>query len=73
MSTITVANTHDSGPGSLRNAVVMANPGDTIVFAGSIRNGTITITTGPININKTLTINGPGPTISGSTTRIFEC
>ena len=67
LSTITVINTNDSGPGSLRNAVAIANPGDTIVFAVS---GTITLLS-PININKTITISGPGPTISGSTTRIF--
>ena len=67
MATITVRNTHHSGPGSLRNAVKRASSGDTIVFAVS---GIITLNS-PIVINKTLTIRGPGPIISGSTTRIF--
>ena len=32
---ITVINTNDSGPGSLRQALVDANDGDTIDFAGT--------------------------------------
>ncbi|WP_462413203.1 beta strand repeat-containing protein [Neobacillus sp. Marseille-QA0830] len=67
MAIQTVINTHDSGQGSLRMAVDMAGTGDTIVFAVS---GTITLFS-PIAISKTLSISGPGPTISGITTRIF--
>ena len=38
-ATITVTNTNDSGPGSLRQALTIANDGDTIGFAvtGTIR------------------------------------
>src|SRR3954447_23054545 len=56
-ATITVTNTNDSGPGSLRQALTAANDGDTINFAVS---GTITLTSGGLPVNKSLTISGPG-------------
>lgn len=60
LATLTVTNTNDSGPGSLRQAILTANSGDTINFslpAGSI----ITLTSGELLIqNKSLTILGPG-------------
>ena len=56
-STITVTNTNDSGPGSLRQALRVANDGDTITFAVT---GTITLTSGGLPVNKSLTISGPG-------------
>src|SRR6476660_2121993 len=54
---ITVTNTHDSGSGSLRQALRIANDGDTITFAVT---GTITLTSGGLPVNKNLTISGPG-------------
>ncbi len=56
-ATITVINTNDSGPGSLRQALVDANDGDTIDFAIT---GTIGLTSGELLVNKVLTISGPG-------------
>ena len=56
-ATITVTNTNDSGPGSLRQALRIANDGDTINFAVS---GTITLTSGGLPINKNIAISGPG-------------
>ena len=56
-ATITVTNTNDSGPGSLRQALTSANDGDTITFA--VR-GTITLTSGTLVIDKSVTISGPG-------------
>jgi len=57
-TTITVTNTNDSGPGSLRQALADANDGDTI-DATSI-SGTITLTTGELLVDKSVTINGAG-------------
>jgi len=56
-ATITVTNTNDSGPGSLRQALTIANDGDTIIFAVT---GTITLTSGGLVIDKSVTISGPG-------------
>ena len=57
-TTITVINTNDGGPGSLRQALVDANPGDTITFAVT---GTIGLTSAELVIDKNLTLSGPGP------------
>jgi N-acetylneuraminic acid mutarotase len=54
---ITVTNTNDSGPGSLRQALAIANDGDTITFAVT---GTIVLTTGELMVNDSITISGPG-------------
>ena len=56
-ATITVANTNDSGSGSLRAAITDASPGDTIDL--SSLSGTINLLN-PVRIDKTLTIVGPG-------------
>jgi hypothetical protein len=56
-ATITVTNTNDGGPGSLRQALANANNGDTINFAVT---GTITLTSGELVIGKNVTIAGPG-------------
>jgi predicted outer membrane repeat protein len=57
-TTIVVTNTNDSGPGSLRNALSIANDGDTIDATGV--SGTILLTSGELQINHNVTINGPG-------------
>jgi len=56
-ATVTVINTNDSSPGSLRQALTTANDGDTITFAVT---GTITLTSGGLPVTKNLTISGPG-------------
>ena len=58
--TITVINTNDSGPGSLRQALVNANDGDTINFDSSLNGQRITLTSGQLNVDKDVTISGPG-------------
>jgi hypothetical protein len=55
-SAATVANTNDSGPGSLRQTVIGAAPGETIAVPA----GTYAITTGEILLNKNVTIAGAG-------------
>src|SRR6478609_10181657 len=57
-ATILVTNTNDSGPRSLRQALTIANDGDTIGFALT---GTISLTSGELVIDKNITISGPGP------------
>lgn len=61
LSTLTVLNGLDSGPGSLRQAVLDANaaPGaDTIVFARNVHK--VTLTSGELAITDDLNLNGPG-------------
>ena len=53
---ITVANQNDSGPGSLRQAVAEAPPGETIVVPA----GTYTLTSEPLKLLKSVTIAGHG-------------
>jgi hypothetical protein len=60
-----VTNTNDSGPGSLRQAVLNENShtgGLGVTFDSSVFNvpRTITLTSGPINIATGTTIHGPG-------------
>ena len=55
--TYTVTSTDDSGAGSLREAIALANSGDSIDFAVT---GTITLTSGALVIGKELKIQGPG-------------
>jgi hypothetical protein len=68
----------DSGPGSLRQAILDANeqPGpDVIDFAPGLH-GTILLTSGALRITDSVTIQGPGAfwlTVNGNrTSRIFE-
>ena len=72
-ATITVTSTGDSGPGSLRQAIIDASPGGTINFAVT---GTITLTSGQLTITRGLTVQGPGSgdlAISGNnSSRVFS-
>jgi hypothetical protein len=56
-NTITVTNTNDSGPGSLRQAIADATDGDIIDFAVT---GTIGLISGELLVAKNITISGPG-------------
>src|SRR5690242_2891852 len=60
LSTLTVTNTLDSGPGSLRQAIVDAQDGDTIDFDASLRGRSIVLTGGELAIDRDITIDGPG-------------
>src|SRR5262245_60031730 len=61
-ATITVTNTNDSGPSSLRDALAIANDGDTINFDSSLNGQEITLTSGQLNVDKDVTITGLGST-----------
>src|SRR5438093_620514 len=73
-NTITVTNTADSGPSSLRDAILNASSGDTISFSLTYP-ATITLSS-TLDITTSLTINGPGPSslaISGNkSVRVFH-
>ncbi len=58
-ATLTVTSTADSGVGSLRQALAVANDGDTIQFAPALNGQTITLTSSELLIDKSLTIRGP--------------
>jgi len=74
-ATITVTNTADSGPGTLRAALFSATDGDTIDFA-MLTPARITLTSGELVVSSGLTIRGPGPSrllVDGShQSRIFH-
>ena len=73
-TTIIVTNTNDNGAGSLRQALVDANDGDTIDATGI--SGAITLSTGELLVDKSVTINGAGAdvlAIDGNViSRVFE-
>ncbi|MHC1769260.1 MAG: hypothetical protein AB9869_34095 [Verrucomicrobiia bacterium] len=56
--TLTVTTLNDSGPGSLRQAIADAAPGDTITFSVT---GDIMLTSGALTISTNLDLQGPGP------------
>ena len=58
-STLTVLNLNDHGAGSLREELAQAHSGDTIVFTPGLQ-GTINLTSGELQIGKSITITGPG-------------
>ncbi len=68
-------NTNDSGSGSLRQAILDASSGDTINFDPGL-GSQITLTSGELQINKDLDIEGPGAnklTVNGNhTSRVFD-
>jgi len=70
---ITVTNTNDSGPGSLRQALAMSNDGDTIDATGI--SGAISLISGELLVNKSVTINGAGADVlavdGNATGRVF--
>ena len=75
---VQVTTNADNGPGSLRQALLDAQSGDTIQFNASLANKTIVLTSGQLEIpnNKDLIIDGAGAanlTISGNNqSRIFH-
>jgi hypothetical protein len=75
-STLTVTSAADSGPGSLRADIAAAKSGDTIIFDPSLDGQTIALTSGVLDVDKSVTIQGPGAgllTISGDNlSQVFE-
>lgn len=73
-ATLTVLNLNDAGPGSLRNQILAAASGDTVVF-DPVVTGTIPLAS-TLTVAQNLTIQGPGAgslTISGQgAVRVFD-
>ncbi len=73
---VTVTNTNDSGPGSLRNAIAATPAGGLVNFSLAGCPCSIVLTTGELIITKNLTLVGPGAdqlAISGNnSTRVFN-
>ena len=68
MAIITVTSSADNGDGTLRQAILDAQSGDTIKFDSSLSNQTIALNDG-LWVNKSLTVDGadaPNLTISGN-------
>lgn len=56
-ATVTVSNTNDSGPGSLRQLLADTAPGDTLLFAASLSGQTMLLST-TITLTQDVTISG---------------
>jgi len=73
-TTIVVTNTNDNGAGSLRQALVDASNGDTIDATGI--SGVISLTTGELLVDKSVTINGAGTDLlavdGNATSSVFQ-
>jgi len=74
---VSVTNTADSGPGSLRAAVANSASGFTITFAPALSGQTILLTSGQITLNQNLTLDASGLSngisINGNNAgRVFE-
>jgi hypothetical protein len=61
-TTLTVRNNNDSGPESLRQVLLDARAGDTVVFAPNVT-GTITLTSGELVVSQSLRVAGPGESV----------
>ena len=66
----TVLNENDSGPGSLRQAVLDASAGEIITFASTV--STVLLTNGEIALDKNLTIDGNVTVDANASSRIFS-
>ncbi len=60
-----VTNTNDSGAGSLRDAIANANNGECVCFDPTIQGQQITLTSGELVVNKSITIKGGGDPCNG--------
>ncbi|MBP6396684.1 MAG: LamG domain-containing protein [Saprospiraceae bacterium] len=70
----TVSNTNDTGPGSLRNAILCAVPGETIIFTPSMAGQTIHLNSG-IAIDRNIqlsNLNSATISIVANNTIVFE-
>lgn len=65
---VIVTNINDSGPGSLREAITLVATNGSVFFDPSLANSTINLTSGPLVLNRAITIDGsdaPNLAVSG--------
>src|SRR6516164_3753690 len=60
LSILTVTSAADEGPGTLRQTIAVAESGDTIQFSPSLNGQTISLTSGELQLTRSLNIQGPG-------------
>jgi hypothetical protein len=74
-ATFTVTNLSDHDPGSLRAQIGQANNGDTVNFQSGLT-GTITLTSGELQVRHNITVAGPGATVitvsGNNASRVFH-
>jgi|GEM_PF-1224557 len=58
--TLSVTQMGDAGPGSLRDQMLLAEAGDTIVFDATVWGDTLSLTSGSLLLTKAVVIQGPG-------------
>ena len=75
-TSLVVTNLDDSGPGSLREALMLIADGGTVTFDPALAGGTIALTSGQLAIDSSVTIDGSDAlsvTVSGSgASRVFQ-
>ena len=72
---LVVTNLDDAGAGSLREALSLIADGGTITFDPGLAGGTLTLTSGQLDIDRSVTIDAPaaGVTVSaGGSSRVIE-
>jgi predicted outer membrane repeat protein len=65
---LTVTSTADAGAGSLRDTLMAASRSGVIVFASPLAGATISVSSGPLNVNTSVTLDGPCPSVAISGT-----
>ncbi len=75
-SAVTVTTLADDGPGSLREALAIIAPEGTITFDPALAGGTVTLTSGQLEIDRSVTVDGSDAadlTVSGNnSSRVFQ-
>jgi beta-glucanase (GH16 family) len=75
-TSLVVTTLDDSGPGSLREAIMLIADGGTITFDPALAGGSIGLTSGQLSVDRSVTIDGSGAptvTVSGSgSSRVFQ-